>query len=285
MGEVATFQILPRSGTARSAIAAAAARLVIVSDTPRLDAELLMAHALGTSREALLLSGLDREAAPDFAALLERRLAGEPLAYITRTRAFWTIDLLVTPAVLIPRPDSETLIEAAVEHFRGRAGPKRILDLGTGSGALLLAALAEWPDATGVGIDRSGAALAIAEINAARLGMAARAELLPGGWMGTGEAFDLLLCNPPYIASGAKLPHDVIAYEPHGALFAGADGLDDYRALAPVLAGQIAPGGIACIEIGATQARDVIALLSACALDVAVRHDLAGRERCLIVRR
>jgi release factor glutamine methyltransferase len=271
--------------TAREAIVAAAARLVTASDTPRLDAELLMAHALGISREALLLSGLDRPASPDFDDLFARRLSGEPLAYITRTRAFWTIELLVTPAVLIPRPDSETLIEAAVEYFRGTPGPKRILDLGTGSGALLLAALAEWPEASGVGIDRSSAALAVAEINAARLGLAARAELRPGGWSGTGEAFDLLLCNPPYIAEGTALPRDVIEHEPHGALFAGADGLDDYRALAPVLPGQIAPGGVACIEIGATQAEDVTALLAGEGLFTMLRHDLAGRARCIVARR
>jgi release factor glutamine methyltransferase len=271
--------------TARSAISAAAARLVAASETPRLDAELLMAHALGVTREALLLGGLDRDVPPGFAALLERRLSGEPLAYITGTRAFWTIDLLVTPAVLIPRPDSETLIEAAVEHFRGTQGPKRILDLGTGSGALLLAALAEWPEASGVGIDRSSAALAIAEINTARLGLAARATLSAGGWAGTGEAFDLLLCNPPYIAAGTPLPRDVIAHEPHGALFAGVDGLDDYRTLARLLAGQIAPGGIACLEIGATQAADVIALLTPHGLNITVRRDLAGRERCLVARR
>ncbi|HEY0269437.1 MAG TPA: peptide chain release factor N(5)-glutamine methyltransferase [Sphingomonas sp.] len=271
--------------SARAAINAAAARLVTASDTPRLDAELLMAHALGITREALLLGGLDRDAPEGFAALLARRLAGEPLAYITRTRAFWTIELLVTPAVLIPRPDSETLIEAAVEHFRGTSGPRRILDLGTGSGALLLAALAEWPDATGVGIDRSGDALAIAGINAVRLGLAARAELMPGGWAGTGEAFDLLLCNPPYIADDAVLPRDVVAHEPHGALFAGPDGLDDYRALAPLLAGQIAPGGVACVEIGATQADGVTALLAGHDLSVSLRHDLAGRARCLVATR
>ena len=115
--------------------------------------------------------------------------------------------------------------------------------------------------------------------------MAARAELRPGGWAGPGAAFDLVLCNPPYVARGAKLPRDIIAHEPHGALFAGPDGLDDYRALAPVLGGQIAPGGVACIEIGATQARDVIALLAASGLAAIVRHDLAGRERCLVVSR
>ena len=271
--------------TARAAIAAAAARLAATSETPRLDAELLMAQALGITREALLLGGLDRPAASGFAALVDRRAAGEPIAYITGTRAFWTIELVVSPAVLIPRPDSETLIEAAVEHFRGTPGPARILDLGTGSGALLLAALGEWPGASGIGIDRSAAALAVAADNAARLGMADRAEMRAGGWGGTGEAFDLLLCNPPYIEAGASLPQDVAAHEPHGALFAGADGLDDYRALAPLLERQIAPGGVACIEIGARQAAAVTALLAGCGLGATVRRDLAGHDRCIVVSR
>ena len=266
-----------------AALAAAAARLAPASATPRLDAELLLAHALGITREALLL-GRGGDGVPEgFAALVARRAAGEPLAYITGTRDFWTITLRVAPGVLIPRPDSETLIEAAVGHFAGTAGPRRVLDLGTGSGALLLAALAEWPDATGVGIDASAAALAIAAANAERLGMAARAAIRPGGWAGTGEAFDLILCNPPYVATGEPLPRDVAAHEPHAALFAGSDGLDDYRAIAPVLRRQLAPGGVACIEIGATQGPAASALFAAEGLAVRIRPDLAGLDRCLVL--
>jgi release factor glutamine methyltransferase len=135
-----------------SAAAEAAQRLASVSDTPMLDAELLLAHALGIEREQLLLT--PRPAAPhEFEQLIARRLAGEPVAYIVGRRAFWTIELDVTPDVLIPRPDSETLLDAAVAHFQGTAGPQRILDLGTGSGAMLLAALDQWPAATGLGID------------------------------------------------------------------------------------------------------------------------------------
>src|SRR6476661_7934285 len=160
----------------RSALAMATARLAAASDTPRLDAELLMAHVLGISREKLLLSGLGGEAPPGFEALLGRREAGEPIAYIVGTRDFWTIELEVGPGVLVPRPDSETLIEAAVASF-GTGGPRAILDLGTGPGTLLLAALDQWPEARGLGVDASEAALAWARRNAVP-----RAEFRLGDW-------------------------------------------------------------------------------------------------------
>lgn len=264
---------------------AAAARSLVESDTPRLDAELLMAHALGVSRGDMLLRHLDDAIPAGFSPLVERRRSGEPIAYILGHRDFWTIRLKVGPGVLVPRPDSETLIEAAVDHFAGSAGPRRILDLGTGSGALLLAALDQWPGATGVGIDRSPEALAIARDNAAALGMAARATIREGGWAGTGEAFDLILCNPPYIATREALPRDVIAHEPHSALFAGEDGLDDYRTIAPLLPAQMAPGGVACVEIGATQAGAVASFIVSQGLAAQVRDDLAGRNRCVVATR
>jgi release factor glutamine methyltransferase len=266
----------------RKALAAAATRFV-GSDTPRLDAELLMAHALGVTRSDLLLRHLD-DAAPDsFAALVERRLRHEPVAYITGTRAFWTIDLAVGPGVLIPRPDSETLIEAAIEHFAGRA-PATILDLGTGPGTLLLAALAEWPEAKGLGVDASSAALYFARSNVGRLGMTDRAEVRPGNWAAAiDQRFDLILANPPYIATDEVLPPQVRDHEPPGALFAGPDGLDDYRIIATQLPRLIAPGGVACIEIGLTQAESVSALLRAEGLSVAIRRDLGARDRCLVV--
>jgi len=262
-------------------LSAAAAALIAVSDTPRLDAEILLAHALGIERQALFFGNY---AIPDsFPALIARRIAHEPIAYITGTRDFWTVTLRVTPDVLIPRPDSETLIEAAVAHF-GTSGPRHMLDLGTGSGALLIAALDQWPDATGVGIDASEAALNIARENLSHAGQAQRAQIAQGGWTGTGERFDLILCNPPYIATCETLPPDVANWEPACALFAGDDGLDDYRLIAPALVPQLAPGGIACVEIGYMQRDAVTALFEENGLQVACRADLAGHDRCLIAQ-
>lgn len=268
--------------TLREALSGAARQLVPVSDTPRLDAELLMAHALGVSREALLLGHLDDDVPAGFDPLFARRQSHEPLAYITGTRDFWTISLAVAPGVLIPRPDSETLIEAAVGHFGG-AGPKRILDLGTGSGALLLAALSEWPHATGLGIDASPAALVIAQENAAKLGLAERSHFLPGNWAkGIEERFDLILCNPPYIETGANLPEQVRDYEPPNALFAGVDGLDAYRVLIPQLPERLAPGGMIALEIGFAQANSVSGLFRASGLYPQLRQDLGGRDRAIL---
>ena len=259
----------------------AAARLAAVSGTPRLDAELLLAHALGISREDVLLGQF--EIPPAFETLLARRLTHEPVAYITGMRDFWTISLRVTPAVLIPRPDSETLIEAAVAHC-GTMEPSRVLDLGTGSGALLLAALDQWPGASGIGIDASAAALDIARENAEMIAPG-RAKMRPGNWADRIDArFDLVLCNPPYVESGATLERQVAAFEPPAALFAGSDGLDAYRCIAPELPRLIAPGGMAAIEIGHSQRDAVTALLESAGLTVACRRDLAGHDRCLIAR-
>lgn len=267
----------------REALAAAASRLAGTSETPRLDAELLMAHALGVSREAMLLGHTQSPTPAAFDALLARRLAHEPVAYITGRRAFWTIELEVGPGVLVPRPDSETLIEAAVAHF-GSQGPATILDLGTGPGTLLLAALAEWPDTCGLGVDRSEAALAYARRNAERLGLVARAELRLGDWgEGLGGGFDLILCNPPYIEADATLPADVADWEPAEALYAGPDGLDDYRRLAPEIARLLAPGGLACIEIGAGQDPAVTAIFEYRGFTVSSLRDLNGVNRCLIL--
>ncbi|KTT75557.1 peptide chain release factor N(5)-glutamine methyltransferase [Sphingomonas endophytica] len=261
-----------------------AARRFAFSPTARLDAELLLAHALNITRERLLLT-LDDHPVPDgFAALAARRAAHEPVAYITGTRAFWTIDLHVGPGVLVPRADSETLLDAAVDHFKGTQGPRRILDLGTGPGTLLLAALDQWPDAHGEGVDASDTALGYARRNAEALGLAARARLARGDWAdGITATYDLILTNPPYVEAGAALPEEVAAYEPAAALFAGADGLDDYHRIARQLPPLLAPGGVACVEIGADQGRSAAALFLDRGLSVSIRRDLGDRDRCLVV--
>ncbi|WP_448662072.1 peptide chain release factor N(5)-glutamine methyltransferase [Sphingomonas sp. CJ20] len=267
----------------RAALVAATTALAPTSDTPRLDAELLMAHALGITRNDLLLRHLDAPEPAGFAALLDRRLAHEPIAYITGTRAFWTIDLAVGPGALVPRADSETLIEAAVAHFGARS-PARILDLGTGPGTLLLAALDQWPQASGLGIDASDAALGYARANADRLGMAARADFRLGDWAADiAERFDLILANPPYIGTGEDLPAEVRDHEPASALFAGADGLDDYRRIVPQLRGVLAEGGCAVLEIGWTQGEAVSALALEQGLAPTVYKDLGGRPRAVFL--
>ena len=265
------------------ALGRATEQLSKMSDTPRLDAELLMAHALGIGRDRLILDDPRGEAPSTFADFIERRRVGEPVAYITGHRAFWTIDLEVGPGALVPRPDSETLIAAAVEFFE--KPPRRILDLGTGPGTLLLAALDEWPEATGLGIDASEAALDYARRNAARLGLGGRAEFRIGDWaQGIDQRFDLVLCNPPYVADGAFTGPGVADYEPPEALFAGPEGLDEYRRLAPEISRLLAAEGLAVIEIGFDQAKSVAELFEAQGHRPALVRDLAGHPRALLMK-
>ena len=270
--------------TIAEALRDAAARLAPVSDTARLDVEVLMAHALGVSRSDLLLRHM-RDAPPaGFAALVARRLGQEPVAYITGTQEFFGLPFRVTPDVLIPRGDSEVVVEAAL---KARPGALRVLDCGTGSGALLLAALAHLPEARGVGIDRSSAALAVAAANAGATGLAKRARLVLADWEQPGWAdaigapFDLILANPPYVETGAPLSASVREYEPAGALFAGVEGLDAYRVLVPQLPGLLAAGGVAVVEIGAAQAEAVSRLAATAGLAARLHRDLGDRPRAL----
>lgn len=267
------------------ALSRATQQLSATSPTPRLDAEVLMAAALGIGRDRLILNNPNGQAPDLFYRFVERRSKGEPVAYITGRRAFWTIDLAVGPGVLVPRADSETLITAAVEHFAGIPGPGRILDLGTGPGTLLLAALDEWPKSTGLGIDVSQVALYYAGRNAERLGMTDRAEFRAGYWAsGIDERFDLVLINPPYVAEGAETGPGVAEFEPAEALFAGPEGLDDYRRIAPELGRLLAPGGFAAIEIGSDQAESVLSLFRDAGLSPSIAYDLNECERAILIR-
>ena len=266
------------------ALGRATNELVVSSDTPRLDAELLMAEALHIDRDKLILSPPQRDAPERFFEMVERRKLGEPVAYITGRRAFWNIELHVGPGVLIPRPDSEVLIASALEHFERTEGPLRILDLGTGPGTLLLAALDLWPAATGLGVDTSRQAMSYAAANARRLDLESRVKFKLGDWAeGIDEAFDLVLCNPPYVAKDAELGPGVREFEPDEALFAGADGLDAYRVLAPELPRLLSLGGMAAVEIGYDQAEPVTALLARDGLSSRVVNDLAGRPRAVLL--
>ena len=266
------------------ALDGATRQLSQTSDTPRLDAELLMAEALHIDRDRLLLAPPDKKVPLRFQKMVDRRKKGEPLAYITGRRAFWNIDLHVGPGVLVPRPDSEVLVASAIEHFEGTAGPKRILDLGTGPGTLLLAALDVWPDATGVGIDVSRRALSYASANSRRLGVEQRLRFRIGDWAeGVTESFDLILCNPPYVAEGAELGPGVREFEPDEALFAGKTGLDAYRVLAPQLPKLLNEGGLAAVEIGHDQGKAVTDLLARDGLQARIANDFADRPRAVLL--
>ena len=271
--------------TVAEALRAAAERLAATSDTARLDAELLMAHALGLTRSDMLLRTMRDPAPGTFDALVERRAGHEPVAYITGEAEFYGLALRVTPDTLIPRSDSETLVEAALE----RAGTEgRALDLGTGTGALLLAVLTHRVGWQGVGIDASPGALAVAQGNAGALGLADRSAWHLRSWREAGWAedlgsFDLILCNPPYVEDDAPLDRQVADFEPASALFAGPEGLDDYRILIPQLRGLMNSGALAVLEIGANQAEAVTALARAAGFAAALRRDLGGRPRALVL--
>ena len=257
----------------------------------RREARLILAHALGV--EAVTVTGYPERPVPDpgaFEALIARRERREPLSHLTGRREFWSLEFETGSATLDPRPDSETIIEAALKAVEDRATPLMVLDLGTGTGCLLLALLHELPMARGLGVDVSAEAVAVARRNAERLGFASRARFEEGSW---GESlagpFDLIVCNPPYIAMAdiAGLEPEVAVFEPRLALDGGSDGLDAYRALTPDIARLLASEeGAAVLEFGADQRQALAQIVAAEGLAVTgIASDLAGRERCLTVRK
>ena len=261
--------------------------LAAVSDTPRLDAELLMAHVLGVSRQTMLLNAMRDPVPAGIASLVLRRLKHEPVAYIVGSQDFIGRAFRVAPGVLIPRTDSETTVLAALAAC---PAPRRVLDCGVGSGALLLTVLAERPGASGVGIDRSPAAIAIAGENAVALDLASASTMQLADWSTPGWAadlgkFDLILANPPYVEDAAELEPQVRDHEPHEALFAGLDGLDAYRVLIPQLAALLEPDGVVAIEIGHTQADAATALAEVAGFAAALHRDLANRPRALVLKK
>jgi release factor glutamine methyltransferase len=254
-------------------------------DNPRAEARLLLAHALGISRDQTLTATPTAEQTAKFGALVARRAAHEPFAYITGRKEFWSLMFDVGPGVLVPRPDTETLIEEALRLVPDRSAPLSIADLGTGSGALLLAALTEFPNATGIGFESSADAHRYAKANAARL-IGGRADIQLAGWDSAEGPFDLVFSNPPYIPNAdiESLAVDVAGFEPRAALDGGSDGLDAYRALAVLLPGILKRGGHALLEIGQGQANGVELLFRNLEI-VRIAPDLAGVARCLVLRK
>ena len=258
---------------------------------PRREARLLLADAMGVGIERIVgypERGLTDPERARLATLVARRAAREPLSRIQGAREFWGLRFALSPATLDPRPDSETLVEALLAALPDRRAPIALLDLGTGSGCLLLALLSELPAAWGLGVDSSPAALEAAAANAAALGLAGRARFCAGDWaaMLTGGRWDAIVCNPPYVAEAelAALAPEVSDHDPPAALLAGPEGLDAYRALLPTLPGLLAPGGIAALELGADQGHSVRVLARDAGLRVrGSRRDLSGIERCLLL--
>lgn len=264
-------------------------------DEAELDARILLGAILGLDLTGLIAQAtrtLTEAEAARLAQHAQRRIAGEPVARILGVREFWGLPFRLSEATLVPRPDTETVVERALELFRERqmSHPPRIADIGTGSGAILLALLHEIPDAFGVGTDLSLSALDTAKGNAAALGLAGRAAFVACSYAAALRGpFDLVVSNPPYIPSGEipKLGIEVREHDPHLALDGGNDGYDAYRALIPQAAERLAPGGALIVEAGQGQARDIETLMMAAALsmDRPPKADLAGIPRAVSARK
>jgi release factor glutamine methyltransferase len=257
-------------------------------ESPRREARILLAYALTVSPEEIMAESVlpNVKGMMRYEALLTRRMSREPLAYILGHREFWSLSFAVGPGVLIPRPETETLVEEALRLFPERDAPIDVLDLGTGSGCLLLSFLHERPCANGIGVDQSQVALSFAERNAYDLGLWQRLALVNGNWTDeVSDIFDVIFVNPPYVALGniTSLEPE-LAYEPVEALAGGSDGFKAFRQLAPILGERLKQGGRAFFEIGAGQADRVRDVFAASGLSiVASVPDLAGIPRCLVV--
>lgn len=256
-----------------------------------LDARLLMQHVLAISHEELLGAKditLTEAQQNKLNSLLARRIKHEPMAHLLGRREFWGMEFEVTPDTLIPRPDSETLIETLITLRPERSKPLQILDLGVGSGCLLLSALSEYPLASGLGIDRNPGTLAVASRNAVQLGLENRTKFEKCDWNnGIKGVWDVVLGNPPYIPTEEipKLSEEVVRYEPTMALDGGEDGLDCYRAIISFLPTILAEDGCCLLEIGQRQASDVVTLVEGSNLKAThVTRDIAGIERCIVIQ-
>ncbi|AFX98888.1 protein-(glutamine-N5) methyltransferase, release factor-specific [Candidatus Endolissoclinum faulkneri L2] len=254
----------------------------------RLNARLLLSHLLNRTVWPHEEEVLDSKNLEQFQALISRHIAGEPVNKITGQCSFWTLELMVTADTLDPRPDSETLIEATLEIFINRKPPSRVLDLGTGTGCLLLAALSEFPTATGLGIDSSLAASEVARHNAKMTGLSDRAEIRCQNWNSLQDnQFDLILSNPPYVAEDEilSLEDGVRNYDPLNALVGGVDGLDAYRVLAPLLRRVLSYNGVTILELGIGQANAVAAIMLQAGLrEISRKADLSNIPRALVLK-
>jgi release factor glutamine methyltransferase len=259
-------------------------------ESASLDARVLLQHVLRVSREQLLLCMDEAMTAPQqaqYRELIGRRVRRQPVAQLIGKREFFGRAFKVTEHTLDPRPDSETLIEAVLERKNDQNAPLRILDLGTGTGCLLLTLLAEYPQSSGVGVDISEDALAIAKENAMALGVQSRVRFISSRWFEAAEGrFDIVISNPPYIATHAieALSPEVAQFEPRLALDGGADGLDAYRAILPRMQDAMREDALAVLEIGMGQQQDVEAIGQASGLVISgIKQDLAGIPRAIIM--